>query len=76
MKSLITKVEAITAEYKELELDTEVIDYEKYKLYSIVTSSTQFEGSTLDDIDTKLLLDDGLTAKGQPIEHHLMIMDN
>ena len=76
MKSIFKKIEAITNQYQELELNKQVIDYEKYKLYSIVTSSTQLEGSTLDDIDTKLLLDDGLTAKGKPIEHHLMVMDN
>jgi ABC-type Mn2+/Zn2+ transport system ATPase subunit len=29
--------------------------------------------TTLDDVDTMLLLDDGLTAKGKPIEHHLML---
>ena len=76
MKGTIKKVEAITKEYNALELKSNVIDYEKYKLYSIVTSSTQLEGSTLDDVDTKLLLDDGLTAKGKPLEHHLMVRDN
>jgi Fic family protein len=76
MKMTIKKVVSITKEYNALELNTNVIDYEKHKLYSIVTSSTQLEGSTLDDVDTKLLLDDGLTAKGKPIEHHLMVMDN
>ena len=76
MKAIIKKVEAITKKYNALELQTNVIDYEKHKLYSIVTSSTQLEGATLDDVDTKLLLDDGLTAKGKPIEHHLMVRDN
>ena len=76
MRLIVKKVESITQEYNALELKTNVIDYEKHQLYSIVTSSTQLEGSTLDDVDTKLLLDDGLTAKGKPIEHHLMVQDN
>lgn len=65
----------LNEEYKALELSN-VIDYEKYKLYAIVTSSTQLEGSTLNELDTKLLLDDGLTAKGKLLEHHLMVKDN
>jgi len=76
MKTIIKEVESITKEYNTLQLETNVIDYEKHKLYSIVTSSTQLEGSTLDEVDTKLLLDDGLTAKGKPIEYHLMVKDN
>jgi Fic family protein len=67
--------EKLNAEYISLNL-IDIIDYEKYKLYAIVTSSTQLEGSTLTEIDTKLLLDDGITAKGKPLEHHLMVKDN
>jgi Fic family protein len=67
--------ENLNAEYISLNLN-DIIDYEKYKLYAIVTSSTQLEGSTLNELDTKLLLDDGITAKGKPLEHHLMVKDN
>ena len=67
--------ENLNAEYISLNLD-DIIDYEKYKIYAIVTSSTQLEGSTLNELDTKLLLDDGITAKGKPLEHHLMVKDN
>jgi len=52
--------ENLNAEYISLNLN-DIIDYEKYKLYAIVTSSTQLEGSTLNELDTKLLLDDGIT---------------
>lgn len=72
---IIKTAEKLNEKYKELNLSN-ILDYEKYKLYSIVTSSTQLEGSTLDEIDTKLLLDDGLTASGKPLEHHLMVKDN
>jgi Fic family protein len=74
-KDIVKTVEDLDAEYNELNL-IGILDYEKYKLYSIVTSSTQLEGSTLDEIDTKLLLDDGLTASGKSLEHHLMVKDN
>ncbi|MDR1737590.1 MAG: Fic family protein, partial [Candidatus Symbiothrix sp.] len=38
--------------------------------------STQLEGVSLTEIEAQLLLDDGLTAKGKPLEHHLMVKDN
>ncbi|OAV70464.1 Protein involved in cell division [Bacteroidales bacterium Barb4] len=66
----------LNKEYVALNLNKSVIDYEKYKLYAIVTSSTQLEGSTLTELETHLLLDEGLTAKGKPLEHHLMVKDN
>ncbi|GHU94967.1 hypothetical protein FACS1894156_3870 [Bacteroidia bacterium] len=69
------QIEATIKEYQSLNLSS-VIDYEKYRLYSIVTGSTALEGSTLTDLDTQLLLDEGITAKGKPIEHHLMVQDN
>jgi Fic family protein len=69
------QIEEFIKEYNALHLG-EVIDYNKYKLYSIVASSTALEGSTLTEIDTQLLLDEGITAKGKPIEHHLMVRDN
>lgn len=65
----------LNIEYISLNLNN-VIDYEKYKLYSIVANSTQLEGSSLNELDTQLLLDDGITAKGKPLEHHLMVKDN
>ena len=72
---ILTSVEKRNEEYKDLKLD-DIVDYEEYKLYSIVTSSTQLEGSTLDELDTAILLNDGLTAKGKPILHHKMVEDN
>lgn len=51
------------------------IDYEKFYLYSLITHSTAIEGSTLTDLDTQLLFDEGITAKGKPLIHHLMNND-
>ena len=60
--------------YNRLRID-ESIDYEKFYLYSIITHSTAIEGSTLTELDTQLLFDEGITAKGKPLVHHLMNED-
>ena len=60
--------------HKELGI-TDQIDYEKFYLYSIITHSTAIEGSTLTELDTQLLFDEGVTAKGKPLVHHLMNED-
>jgi Fic family protein len=44
-------------------------------LYSIITHSTAIEGSTLTELETTLLFDEGITAKGKPLVHHLMNED-
>ena len=54
---------------------SDVVDYDKYYLYSLITHSTAIEGSTLNELDTQLLFDKGLTAKGKPLLHHLMNED-
>lgn len=45
-------------------------------MYAITHHSTRIEGSTLTEIETTLLLDEGITAKGKPLEHQLMIEDH
>ena len=60
--------------HKELGISDQ-IDYEKFYLYSIITHSTAIEGSTLTELDTQLLFDEGVTAKGKPLVHHLMNED-
>jgi Fic family protein len=62
------------ARYKNLRLN-ELLDYNKYYLYSIITHSTAIEGSTLTELDTQLLFENGITAKGKPLFHHLMNTD-
>jgi Fic family protein len=51
------------------------IDYEKFYLYSLITHSTAIEGSTLTEMETQLLFDEGITAKGKPLIYHLMNQD-
>lgn len=54
---------------------SDAVDYDKYYLYSLITHSTAIEGSTLTELDTQLLFDEGLTAKGKPLVHHMMNED-
>lgn len=65
--------EAITLikEYQSLELSS-VVNYTKFNLYAITHHSTIIEGSTLTEIETRLLLEEGLTPKGKPLVHSLM----
>jgi Fic family protein len=71
MEEIIQLIE----EYQSLELG-KVIDYEKYNEYAIVHHSCTIEGATLTDIDTQLLLDEGITPAGKPLEHSLMTKDH
>lgn len=61
--------------YKSLRID-DVIDHEKFNLISVVHHSTRIEGSTLTAVETQVLLSEGLTPKGKPIQHSLMVTDH
>jgi Fic family protein len=49
-------------------------DYNKLYIYSIIAHSTAIEGSTLSEVDAQLLFDEGITKKGNIVEH-LMNLD-
>jgi Fic family protein len=55
---------------------SEAIDYEKFSMISIVYHSTKIEGSSLTESDTKVLLENGVTAKGKPLTDHIMVKDH
>lgn len=74
MESIWQEIEALYQEFQQLGI-SEAVDYEKYYLYSLITHSTAIEGSTLTEIDTQLLFDEGVTAKGKPLVYHLMNED-
>ncbi len=59
-------IESLISEYNDLKL-SDLIDYKKFYLYSIISHSTAIEGSTLTEAETQILLDEGLTAKGKPL---------
>ena len=68
-------IESLVNEYQSLDLSA-IIDFDKFNQYSIVHHSATIEGSTLTEIETRLLLDEGLTPKGKPILHSLMVQDH
>jgi Fic family protein len=72
--ALWQQIEIHLIQYRNLNLASE-IDYQKFYLYSLITHSTAIEGSTLTELDIQLLFDDGITANGKPLEHHLMNRD-
>jgi Fic family protein len=73
-ETLWQTIESEIDRYNALKLD-ERVDYKKFYLYSLITHSTAIEGSTLTEEETCLLFDDGITAKGKPLTHHLMNED-
>lgn len=49
---------------------------QKFSHIAIVHHSTKIEGSTLTALETQVLLDEGLTPKGKPLHHSLMVSDH
>jgi Fic family protein len=68
------ELDILTEQYKEL-IKT-YLDLERLNLYLISHHSTAIEGSTLTILETEIFLEKGLTAKGKPLEHHLMVKDH
>lgn len=61
--------------YKSLGID-EVINHQKFNLIAIVHHSTKIEGSTLSELETQVLLNNGLTPQNKPLQHTLMATDH
>jgi len=69
------ELEILKKEYLEMGL-SDAIDYEKFSMMSIVYNSTKIEGCSLNEDDTKLLLENNITAKGKPLTDHMMVKDH
>jgi Fic family protein len=65
----------LVAEYKELGI-SEVIDHHRFNLISIDHHSTRLEGSTLTEIEAQVLINEGRTPNGKPLEESLMVTDH
>lgn len=75
MQSVVwQEIEQLYQEFQKLGI-SESVDYDKYYLYSLITHSTAIEGSTLTEVETQMLFDEGLTANGKPLVYHLMNED-
>ncbi len=68
------EIEALHQKFQKLGI-SEAVDYEKYYLYSLIAHSTAIEGSTLTEVETQLLFDEGVVAGGKPLVYHLMNED-
>ena len=62
-------------EYNDLGL-SKLFNFDKFNQYAIVHHSASIEGSTLTESETRVLLEDGLTPKGKPLEHTNMTRDH
>lgn len=51
------------------------IDYNKFYLYSLITHSTAIEGSTVTEIENRLLFDEGISINGRTMTEQLMNLD-
>lgn len=70
-----TILKKLRKEYFSLNL-SDSINYEKFSMISIVYNSTKIEGCSLDEADTRILIENGLTARGKPLNDHLMVKDH
>lgn len=61
--------------YKQLHLD-DVINYSLMNEILISHHSTGIEGSSLTEEEARLLITDGITAKGKPLTDHNMVKDH
>ncbi|MDP5201981.1 Fic family protein [Flavobacterium sp. DG2-3] len=68
-------MESLISKYKSLGI-ADVLHYEKFNLISISHHSTKIEGSTLTELETQILLDNGLTPKGKPVNDTFMVTDH
>lgn len=67
--------QSILRTYRDLKIQ-DVVNFEKYNEYAITHHSTALEGSTLTLTDTEVLLEEGITPKGKPLVHSLMVKDH
>ncbi|MEO6814559.1 MAG: Fic family protein [Ginsengibacter sp.] len=70
-----TDIISLIEKFNSLQLSKN-IDFDKFNQYAITHHSTTIEGSTLTEIETRLLLDEGITPKGKPLLHSLMVQDH
>jgi len=65
----------LITEYNDLGI-ARVIDHERFNLIAIDHHSTRIEGSTLTEVETQVLINEGRTPNGKPLEESLMVTDH
>lgn len=71
----VNNIENLLKAYNSLNLHG-VVDYDRFNHYAITHHSTVIEGATLTENETRLLLEEGLTPKGKPLQHSLMVKNH
>lgn len=66
---------SLIEKYNELGI-ADVIDHDRFNLISIDHNSTRIEGSTLTEVETQVLINEGRTPNGKPLEDSLMVTDH
>ncbi len=66
---------ALIEKYQSLHL-SDILHHDKFLHYALTFHFTAIEGSTLTEIETRLLLDEGITPGGKPLEHSQMVKDH
>lgn len=69
------KLNQLKKEYERLGL-SRALDFEKFSMISITWHSTKIEGCSLTETETKVLLENNITAGGKPLTDHLMVKDH
>ena len=75
MDYTIENINLLLKQFHSLELSA-VVDFDKFNQYAITHHSTTIEGSTLTEIETRLLLDEGIAPAGKPLLHSLMVQNH
>lgn len=65
----------LTTKYNDLGIPG-VLDHDRFNLIAIDHHSTRIEGSTLTEIETQVLINEGRTPNGKPLEESLMVTDH
>ncbi|SDD60423.1 Fic/DOC family protein [Mucilaginibacter pineti] len=65
----------LISKYNDLGI-ADVIDHERFNLIAIDHHSTRIEGSTLTEIETQVLINEGRTPNGKPLGESLMVTDH
>ena len=74
VKDLKTSLKEVIDKYNSLGVNQQ-LDYDKFYLYSIITHSTAIEGSTVTEVEARLLFDEGITSSKRTITEQMMNLD-
>jgi len=55
---------------------SEAVDFDKFNRIAVVHHSTAIEGGSLTEVETGILISEGLTPRGKPLVHSLMTKDH